>query len=180
MRHRQQGRMTPGDATRRSGRVPLRPTASTTHNPTTPPATLSSLLTTNPHTRWTEKRGPVTTPRTNPSTHREHLLDLQGHPHPRAPRRTHPREPQSPPRITLRRPRSSNRTQPPPRPPNPLTRPLHRITPWHYTSRVLSHLLLHPCCHVSASTLTYSVWTIQPFRAKCHLLCTQYRGSIRN
>ena len=51
--------MTPSDGTRPSGRTPLRPTASTTHNPTAPPATLNSLLSTNPHTRWTEKRGPV-------------------------------------------------------------------------------------------------------------------------
>ena len=67
MRHRQQGSITPGDGTRPSGRAPLRPTASTTHNPTTPLDTFHLLLSTNSHTQWIEKRGPVSTTVTSAS-----------------------------------------------------------------------------------------------------------------
>ncbi len=60
---------------------------------------------------------------------REHLLDLQGHPHPRAPRRPHtPRTPRAHP-ATPPLPRRRHHPQPPTRPPQPRTRQLLRLNP---------------------------------------------------
>ena len=41
-----------------------------------------------------------------------------------------------PPRLPLPRARRSRRTQPPTRSPQPLPRPVHRLNPWNYSSRV--------------------------------------------
>jgi hypothetical protein len=70
-----------------------------------------------------------TTPRTDPPTHREHLLDLQGHPHPRAPRRQNPSRPQRASPATPPHTRSSHHPQPPTRPPKPHTHQLLRLKP---------------------------------------------------
>jgi hypothetical protein len=56
-------------------------------------------------------------------------------PHPRTTRRTHPGEPPRPPRHALRRARRRDRTQPPTRPSQRQPRFLHRLIPWHYSSR---------------------------------------------
>ena len=73
-------------------------------------------------------------PRTDPPAHRVDLLDLQRHPHPRAPRRTHPAQPPNTPGLPLRRPQRRDRAEPPPRPPEPLAGLLHHLNPWNYSS----------------------------------------------
>ena len=85
------------------------------------------------------------TPRADPSTHREHLLDLQGHPHPRAPRRPNPRRPQRAHPATPPDPRRRHHPQPPTRPTQPRTRQLLRLTPWNQSSSGWS-------CRYSASS----------------------------
>ena len=63
------------------------------------------------------------------------LLDRQGHPHPRAPRRPHPARPAGPHRQPLPRPRRRDLAQPPTRATNPGARRLHGLNPWNYSSR---------------------------------------------
>jgi hypothetical protein len=72
---------------------------------------------------------PRTSPRTDPPTHQEHLLELQGHPHPRAPRRTNPPRPPRAHPSTPPHPRRRHHPQPPTRPPKPRTRQLQRLNP---------------------------------------------------
>jgi hypothetical protein len=78
---------------------------------------------------------PRTASRADPPTHREHFLDLQRHPHPRTPRRPHARQPPRPPVRPVRRPGCRRHAQPPTRPPHPRPGRLHRINPWHQSSR---------------------------------------------
>ena len=89
---------------------------------------------------------PGPAPRADPPTHREDLLDLQGPPHPRTPRRPHPRRPPRAHAHTASLPRRRHRTQPPTRPPQPSTRQLHRLKPWHYSSRGLACGSTSPAC----------------------------------
>jgi hypothetical protein len=73
--------------------------------------------------------------RTDPPTHREHLLDLQRPTHPRTPRRPHPPRPQRTSPRPLLPPRSRNLPQPPTRKTKPCTRQLLRLTPPNQPSR---------------------------------------------
>jgi hypothetical protein len=69
------------------------------------------------------------TSRADPPKDREHLLDLQGHPHPRAPRRQNPPRPPRAHPATPPDPHSRHHPQPPTRPTKPRTRQLLRLTP---------------------------------------------------
>jgi hypothetical protein len=62
---------------------------------------------------------------------------FQGPLDPRTPRRPHPARPQSPHQPTPARPRRRHRPQPPPRPPQPRTRQLQRLTAWNNSSSVV-------------------------------------------
>lgn len=88
-----------------------------------------------PQTQPQGRARPSPTPRTDPPKDREHLLDLQGHPHPRAPRRPHPPRPPRAHPATPPHPRSRHHPQPPTRPPKPSTHQLLRIDP-----RGINHL----------------------------------------
>ena len=98
-------------------------------------ADLAALQATIMRPRRKDEPGKGAAPRADPPTDRIDLLDRQGHPHPRTPRRAHPSRPQNPPRLPIPRARRRRVAQPPTRPPQPRPGPIHRLTPWNYSSR---------------------------------------------
>ena len=74
-------------------------------------------------------------PRADPATDRVRLPHLQRPAHPRTPRRPHPTQPLRPHRNPAARTRRLHPPQPPTRPTQPRHRRLHRLTPWHQSSR---------------------------------------------
>src|SRR5215218_9320845 len=95
---------------------------------------------------------PRAAPGPDPSTHREHLLYLQGPARPRTSRRSHPARPQSPALPTLPRPHGRDRAQPPPRPPQPLPRALHHLTARNQSSSRDTGTSLETAAHGTRAT----------------------------
>jgi hypothetical protein len=79
---------------------------------------------------------PRPSPRTNPTTNRIDLPDLQRPAQPRTPRRPQPARPPHPHLQPLPRPRRRDQPQPPTRPTTTRTRRLHRLKRWNYSSRL--------------------------------------------